>query len=261
MKRIAALFLVVFATQAQAGLFSDDEARQQVEDLRKNVQTIDTSTQAQIKKHEDRLILQEAASKRTLELLNQIEKLRDEIAGLRGKIEVLQFNQDEASKRQRDLYVDLDARLRNMESKDLVRDQKAKEQAAQEKNAAQAAAEQAQIDQIVSRIKAGKNKDGIAALTKFVTENPQSAHAAEATYWIGVANTALKDYKAASAAFSEVADQADSPRAPDALLGLASIAAAQKNAKASRKYLSVIVEKYPQSEAAVTAKKALAVPN
>ncbi len=243
MKRIAVLLLLAFAAQAQAGLFSDDEARQQVVDLRAQVQ-------GQLQKHDERLLPLEAANKRMIDLLNQIEKLKEEIAGLRGKIEVLQFNQDEAIKRQKDLYVDLDSRLRAMEQ--------AKEQAKLDQKSAQQAAEKKQLDDAIALVKASKNKEGVAALVKFARENPQSTKLAEATYWMGVAYAALKDYKSANSAFGEVVSKAaDDPRAPDALLGLASIAAAQKDTKAARKNLVTIVEKYPQSEAAATAKRAL----
>ncbi len=247
MKRIAVLFLLAFATQAQAGLFSDDEARQQIFDLR-------TQVQGQLQKHDDRLLPLEVANKRMIELLNQIDKLNDEIAGLRGKIEVLQFNQDEVIKRQKDLYVDLDSRLRAMEQ--------AKEQAKLDQKSAQQAAEKKQLDEAIALVKATKSKEGVAALTKFSRENPQSSRLAEATYWMGVGYAALKDYKSANSAFGEVANKsADDPHAPDALLGLASIAAAQKDTKASRKYLVTIVEKYPQSEAATMAKRALTTAN
>ncbi|MBS1154406.1 MAG: hypothetical protein H6R07_330 [Proteobacteria bacterium] len=243
MKRIAALLFLAFATQANASLFSDDEARQQILDVRAQLL-------GQVQKHDERLLSLEAGNKRTLELLNQIEKLNEEIARLRGKIEVLQFNQDEAIKRQKDLYVDLDARLRAMEQ--------AKEQAKVDQKNAQQAAEKKQLDDAIALVKGGKNKEGVAALSKFVRENPQSTKLAEATYWMGAAYTALKDYKSATSAFGEVANKtAEDPRAPDALLGLASIAAAQKDTKTARKHLVTIVEKYPQSEAAATAKRAL----
>lgn len=263
MKRIAAGLVLLVAAQTQAGLFSDDDARKQIVDLR-------GETQSQLQKRDDRLTQLEAASKRTLEILNQIEKLREEIAVLRGKTEVLQFNQDEAVKRQRDLYIDLDARLRNMESKELARVQseaQAAERAKQEQKiaqqnaqlAAQQAVEQKQLDEAVGLIKAGKGKNGIAALIKFSGDNPQTNRRAEVGYWMGVGYAGLKDYKAARTAFLEVLNKsADDPRAPDSLLGLASIAAAQKDDKLSRRYLSTLVEKYPASEAAVTAQKALA---
>lgn len=243
MKRIVAALLVAFAAQAHAGLFDDEQARQQVNDLRATMQD-------KLLKQDERLDRLEASSKSTLELLNQIDKLKEEVSGLRGKIEVLQFNIDEATKRQQDLYVDLDTRLRNME------------QARVEQKTAQAAGEQKQLDDAIALVKSGKNKEGVAAIWRFTKDNPESPRFAEARYWSGVGFAALKDYKAANAAFGDVVNKApDDARAPDALLGLASVAAAQKDNKASRKYLVTIVEKYPESAAAATAKKALTVAN
>ncbi len=245
MKRIAALLVFVFAAHAQAALFDDTVARQQIFDLRNEVQ-------GNLQKQDERLQQLEASNSRILDLLNQIEGLKQEIAGLRGKIEVLQFNQDEATKRQKDLYMDLDTRLRNIEQ--------AREQARLAQQNAQAAAEQKQLDDAVALIKASKHKEGLAALEKFAKDNPQSTKLSEATYWMGVGYSALKDYKAANAAFNNVVNNAaDSPRAPDALLGLATVAAAQKDNQNSRKHLVTIIEKYPQSEAAVTARKALTI--
>ena len=245
MKRIAALLILVFASQSQAALFDDSVARQQIFDLRNQVQ-------GQLQQQDERVQLLEASNKRVLDLLNQIEQLKEEIAGLRGKIEVLQFHQAESINRQKDLYVDLDTRLRTIEQ--------AREQARVEQKNAMLLAEKRQLDDAIALIKAGSNKEGVAALGVFVQNNPQSSKLAEATYWMGVGYAALKDYKAANSAFADVANKAvDDVRAPDALLGLASVAAAQKDTKASRKYLVTIVEKYPQSEAAVTAKKALTI--
>ena len=237
MKRIAAMIFAGVAFSSHAAFFSDDEARQQIFEVR-----------AQTQKIEGRLTQVEAGSKQSLELLNQIEKLREDFAALQGKIEVLQFNQEESVRRQKDLYVDLDARLRAIE------------QAKVEQAGARQAAEQKQLDEAVALVKSGKHKEGVAALTRFARENPQSSKLPEANYWLGVGHSALKDYKAASAAFGEVTGKAaDNPRAPDALLGLATVAAAQKDTQASRKHLVTIIEKYPQSEAAVTARKALTI--
>ncbi|SFN49707.1 tol-pal system protein YbgF [Formivibrio citricus] len=242
MKRIAAIVLAGMAFSAHAAFFSDDEARQQINELR-----------VQAQKTEERLTQLEAVSKQSIELLNQLEKLREDLAGLQGKIEVLQFNQDEAVKRQKDLYVDLDTRVRNIEL--------AKQQAVQAEEKAKTerqADELKQLDAGVKLVKSGKNKEGIAILAKFAKDNPDSPKHAEALYWMGAGHAAMKNYKAANQAFGQVANKAaDDPRAPDALLGLASVAMAQKDKKGARKYLLLIVEKYPQSEAAVTAKKAL----
>lgn len=245
MKRIAALLVLVFAAQSQAALFDDNVARQQIVDLRSEMQ-------GNLQKQDERLQQLEASNRRIVDLLNQIDGLKQEIASLRGKIEVLQFNQDEALKRQKDLYMDLDTRLRTVEQ--------ARELARTEQKNAQSMAEQKALDEATALVKAGKHKEGLAALGKFIQENPQSTRLAEANYWLGVGHSALKDYKSANAAFSEVVSKAaDDARAPDALLGLATVAAAQKDNQASRRHLVSIIEKYPQSEAAATARKALTI--
>ena len=50
-----------------------------------------------------------------VELFGQVEQLKADVARLRGQIEVLNYEQEQAQKRQRDLYVDLDSRLRKLE--------------------------------------------------------------------------------------------------------------------------------------------------
>ena len=63
------------------------------------------------------------------------------------------------------------------------------------------------------------------------------------------------------AAFGAVANNPEAANAPDALLGLASVAAATGDKKSSRKYLVEILERFPQTPAAETAKKALTAVN
>jgi len=50
-----------------------------------------------------------------IELMNQIEDLQAEINRLRGQLEVLTNGLDNAQKRQRDMYLDLDTRMRRIE--------------------------------------------------------------------------------------------------------------------------------------------------
>jgi tol-pal system protein YbgF len=95
-----------------AGIFDreDAEARKQVADLR-------AEAQQQNRTVDDRLKRLEASIKSLglVELASQIEQLNVEIGKLRGQIE-LQTNQIETTqKRQRELYIDLDSRLRAIE--------------------------------------------------------------------------------------------------------------------------------------------------
>lgn len=214
MKRIVALLALAFATQAaHAGLFSDDDARKQIADQG-----------AQIQAQGQRIDTLEAGNARILNLVNQIEQLKQDIATLRGQNETLQYNLDEATKRQKDLYVDLDNRLRAMEQ--------AKVDA---HNAEQASAQQSLDSAIALSKKNGKHKDAVAALTQFINANPDAPQTATAYYWLGVSQTGLKNYKGALAAYSAVQAKApNDPVAADALYGSAVAANATGDKKKAR---------------------------
>ncbi len=241
-----ALMAFVFAgmaTHVQAGLFDDDVARKQVADLAASVQTLQ-------QQNTQRLEQLEASKSRILDLVRQLDAQKEEIAKLRGANEVLQFNLDEAVKRQKDLYIDLDARLRNIEQ--------AKAEAKQEAKLS----EQESFDAAVALVQSKKFKEASAAWSRFVADYPSTEKMAAAQYWMGMNYAFSKDYKSANIAFKNVVENApDDEKAPDALLGLASVAATTGDKKSSRNYLINILERYPQSEAAAKAKKALAAPN
>jgi tol-pal system protein YbgF len=57
----------------------------------------------------------DARSPGVIELLNQVESLQAELNRLRGQLEVLSNGLDNAQKRQRDMYLDLDTRVRRIE--------------------------------------------------------------------------------------------------------------------------------------------------
>src|SRR5438445_6398269 len=93
------------------GLFDDNEARRRIELLRQQVE-------ASQKALEDRLAKFEAAAgerSALLDLAGQLDGLRAEIARMRGQIEVLANQIETADRRQKDLYVDIDTRLRKLE--------------------------------------------------------------------------------------------------------------------------------------------------
>ena len=51
-----------------------------------------------------------------IQLMNQVETLQAELNRLRGQLEVLSNGLENAQKRQRDMYLDLDTRLRRIEA-------------------------------------------------------------------------------------------------------------------------------------------------
>ncbi|WP_169307241.1 tol-pal system protein YbgF [Chitiniphilus eburneus] len=239
MKRLAVLTALALSLPAHSAIFADSEAREGVQQL-----------QTLTKQQQDRITQLETASRRMVDLTNQIEALKQEIATLRGQVEVLQYNADAAEKRQKDLYVDLDGRVRTIEEAKVA-----------QAKAQQMAVEQS-LDGAVALAKNGKHKEAAAGLRKFIGDHPASPLLPEAQYWLGTSLTSLKDFKGAEAAYNEVVVKApDDPLAPDALFGLAVVANAKGDKKGARAILLNLIEKYPNSEKAEAAKKALLATN
>jgi len=92
-----------------AGLFGDDKAREQINALRNQV----SEMEARIAKMEQAL-----NSQALLELYAQVETLGLELGKLNGQIEMLGNDSTLLQKRQRDFYIDLDNRLRQIEQPD-----------------------------------------------------------------------------------------------------------------------------------------------
>ena len=106
----AIAFALAAAAPARAGLFDDDEARRRIDALRQELAQQGKDNEARIQKLEDQI-----GHIGVVELVQQIEQLNQEIARLRGQIEVLGNENQQLQKRQRDFYLDLDSRLKRVE--------------------------------------------------------------------------------------------------------------------------------------------------
>ncbi|MDC8760555.1 tol-pal system protein YbgF [Janthinobacterium fluminis] len=241
---IAAAVMAAFAylpLHAGAGLLDDDEARKAILDLRAKVDGITRELNARIDGKSDKTS--------TLDLLNQHEQTMQEIARLRGQVEVLANELSNTQKRQKDFYVDLDARLRKLEPRQVTIDGK---------DAAVGVAEQGAYDAALQQFKAGDYKAAAGALDAFVKRYPESGYAANAQYWLGNAHYAMRDCKSAIAAQQVVVKAyPDSPKAADAMLNIASCYTELKDKANAKKTLDALVAHYPDSSAAQTAKERL----
>ena len=231
-----------FPLHASAGLLDDDEARKAILDLRRKVEILSRDVNARIDTKLDR-----SAS---LDLANQHEQTMQEIARLRGQLEVLANEVATAQKRQKDFYADLDARITRLEPRQVSIDGKETEVDASELKSYEAA---------MRLFTAGDYKAAASALAEFVRRHPDSSYAANAQYWLGNAYYAQRDYKSAIASQEIVASTyKDSAKAPDAMLNIASSYTELKDKKSAKKALQQLVAKYPESPAALTAKDRLA---
>src|SRR5205823_10457232 len=87
----------------------DNEARSRIDALKARVDQLERSLS-------QRLDAIEAKNAALVDLFRDVEQIKGDIAKLRGQYEVLTYELEQAQKRQRDLYLDLDSRLRKLES-------------------------------------------------------------------------------------------------------------------------------------------------
>ena len=248
MKLRAALLLALClaAGPARAGLFDDEEARKDIAALRAQVGTNQKAV-------EDRLArIETMLQDRSIELARLIDELKQELARMRGQFEVQAHQIETLDRRQKDLYVDLDTRLRKLEAG----------VQAQEKQAASApdpVAEGKAYEAALNQFKLGNYQASVAAFQSFLASYPDSQQVSSAQYWIGNAYYALRDYKTAIAAQQKVLTSwPDSAKAPDAMLNIASCQAELGETRAARETLQALVKKYPGTQAADQAKQRLA---
>jgi tol-pal system protein YbgF len=271
----------MFCGVSQAALFADNDARDEIVKLRKYVKEqqdqriTDLQTKLDASEKSRQALEQRLNEQKTqsVDLLSQIDRLNAEISKLRGQLEVNSHEIELAQQRQRDLYTDLDGRLRKLESSpaapaEAVPVAPVAPAAAANSPAASAAtapavdsaAELKSYEAALDISKAGKHKEAIDAFERFLEAYPASKFAPSAQYWIGYSHFSLKSYKAA------IVDQQkliklypDSHKVPDALYNIANSHIQLSDIDSAKQSLREIVAKYPLSDAAPLAKKRLAV--
>lgn len=247
---IAALLLALAAGGAQAGLFDDEEARKQISDMKAEAAAGQKTLDERIGRMEERMgRLDSALKDRAVDLAQLIDELKQDMMKLRGQIEVLRNQVETMERRQKDLYVDLDTRLRRLDQAFQEKVVSPEREAQKEKEAYEAA---------LNQFKIGNYQASVAALQTFVVTYPNSQLVPAAQYWIGNAYYATRDYRMAIATQQKVtASWPDNPKAPDAMLNIASAQAELGDQKSARETLRVLMQKYPNSPAAQEAKHRL----
>jgi tol-pal system protein YbgF len=248
------LLLLLGLAQPSYALFGDEEARKAIVDLRDQVTQLEKAHSARIDELSQRIdrldnTLQ-AIQRGQVEAGGQFDALRQDLAKLRGLIEQVTNDVATLQKRNRDLYSDLDARIKKLEPTSVTVEGRSVQVDREE---------QAAYDAAMALFKGSDFRTAVGALSTFVSRYPQSPYAAAAQFWLGSSYYAIKDYKSAIAAQQTLLDRfPDSPRAPDALLNIAASQIELNDKKSARATLSRIVADFPDSDAAKLAKERLA---
>jgi len=243
MKRSAIVFLAALALPAPpvlAGMFDDGEARQRIEKLRTDLDAMSERV--------------ERASQNQIDFANQSELLKSDLARIRGQVEVLSNDIETTQKRQRDFYIDLDTRLRKLETAAAAPPQPK----ATEPTQSDPAQEGRNYEAAFGTFKAGKYKEAYEAFMIFIKNYPSSNLLPNAHYWAASSQYQLKEFNKAADIFAKVAATwPNDPKAADALLAQGNALTEAGDTKGAKKILEALISQYPSSSAAQTAKQRL----
>lgn len=281
--RIVGLWLLLSSvTAAQAAFFSDDEARANIVEIQKQLVQMQGQSKALQTRLDEEQKQQQAVEGRVatvegqlrsqslIDLLNQVEQLNADINQLKGQMEVMAHEMETAQQRQRDLYADVDARLRKLETAPPAESAKAPSApiAVPEQPAvtppptapAEAAVdnEAKDYEAAFALFKAGKYASAAEAFDKFQQTYPESKLAGNAQYWSGTSHFSQHDYKGALAAQQKLLKTyPDHEKIPDAMYSIANCQIQLSEIDSARQTLKTLVGKYPQANIAPKAKERL----
>ncbi len=257
MRLISALLAVACLTgtlSAQAALFDDKEARKKILDVESKSNANDEAHQAALNDLKKRIAAIEAIVQGggLADMQNQIELLKQEVARLKGDLEVANHQLELAQQRQKDLYADTDGRLRKLESGAQATTPPPQPAPVVEEKDVKAFAEAEELSKSV------KHKEAFAAYDAFLKEYPNSKLVPDALYGLGYSQFALKNYKSAIATQQKVIDQhPQSAKVPDAMYNQANCQIQLGQVSNAKKTLKELVSKYPDAPVTSNAQKRL----
>ncbi len=248
------LGLLVTALTSHAALFDDTEARKKILDVEKQTLEADAAQSAAIKSIEKRLAAIEAVvnGQALFDMQSQIEDLKQEVAQLKGDLELANHNIEGAQQRQKDLYTDTDARLRKIEEVATPTAPASNSVAAPVQADAKAFLEAEALSQ------ASNYKEAFTAYDAFLKAYPDSSLVPDALYGMGYAQFALKNYKSSIATQQKLVDAyPKSVKVPDAMYNMANSQIQLGQVSAAKVTLSSLIKRYPDAEVIPNAQKRL----
>ncbi len=236
---IPTLVSLFFATNVQAGLFDDDEARKYIKNLESKYEL---KFQELERKNENQVTQQ-------MNLFQEIQKKNEEIAKLRGDIEVLQYQLEQTKKSQKDLYIDLESRISPIEKEKAEKKKKLEEEALSQNK---------EYEDSLEKFKDQKFKEASWGFSSFLKKYQNTELTPSANFWLANSFYALQEYKKAVEQYNKFIETYPTDRrVPDAMLTLAFSNYETKSMKVYDEILNKIVKQYPDSDAAKEAKKRL----
>ncbi|VFM97327.1 MAG: tol-pal system protein YbgF [Candidatus Kentron sp. G] len=217
-------------------------------------------------------------NKALMDLLARVDDLQYEIRELRGRIEVQNHTISRMKQDQRNHYLDLDKRLRRIESpagsgmgsparerpeqsaspSPLQTTGPASADSRSEGATSDYSQEQQDYQVAFGLLKKGAYKKAITALVVFVEKYPHGQYASSAQYWLGETYYVTQQYRQALKTFQKFLDKyPSSSNFIDGLLKIGYIQHELGQKTKARQTLTDLIERYPGTTEAHLAKKRL----
>lgn len=211
------------------------------------------------------------ANQSLLDLANQNEAMRSDLRAMHNDIDQLNNKFETSRKEQRDLYADLDRRLKALEARGGGGGGSAPSASGNASAGAGTAAGAAAGDASASGgddtaayqaafnlLKNSQFDAAITAFQKFLVSYPSSQLADNAQYWLGEANYVNKSFPEAQADFQTVVDKyPQSRKVPDAMIKVGYCQYELKQFDKAKDTLSKVVAQFPDAPAAHLAQQRL----
>jgi len=202
------------------------------------------------------------ANQSLLDLANQSESLRNDLRAMHNDVDLLSNNLEASRKQQRDLYADLDRRMKILESRGgagaAAGSGDAGSGGAGADSPAPASDDKAAYQTAFNLLKDSQYDRAIAAFQKFLIVYSDSSLADNAQYWLGEAYYVNKSYPEAQSAFQRVVDKyPQSRKRPDALLKIGYCQYELKQWDLAKGTLSKVATQFPDAPAGHLAQQRL----
>ncbi len=188
-------------------------------------------------------------------LVTNVDGLQQDMNQLRGQVEELAFSAESTTKRQRDLYLDLDKRIQSIEKGGAV----STTTTGRGGLLVPGGSDEGNYRAAFELLKEGNYEQAAVAFNQFLTTYPNSGLADNAQYWLAESYYVSQKYDAALPAFERVVNGfPDSAKVPDALLKIGYCNYELKNWADARTALARVEADYSDTTAARLASQRLA---
>jgi len=187
-----------------------------------------------------------------IELATQLSQLQAETASLRGEVETLRYESENAAARDRDLYIDVDTRLQNLERGQPRAGPPVGVGAAPSPTAAvPTVGDQDAYNAAFALIQARRYDEASRAFADFLVVYPASTLRDNAQYWLAETHYVRRQFVEALPQFQKVLDEyPQSAKLPDALLKVGYCNHELRQLDAARAALREVQRLYPDTTAA-----------